>query len=236
MFAFGYHPSILTSFPNLCGGVILARDLRARTTPQPLQQAFLAEQHHVLARLGDTPLSELAPLIAWRSAFRTFGVDPTRYRSAVEALLRRLTKKGNIPSINTLVDLCNLISIRYCIPVAAFDVRALQGGITVHFASGDERFTPLGESYVEHPEPGEVIFSDERKLVIARRWCWRQSAESAARPDTSQAIITLEAQHNDGKQDVEAALEDMLSLLGKFTGGSYHFDILGTGGAYEISR
>jgi DNA/RNA-binding domain of Phe-tRNA-synthetase-like protein len=233
--AFGYHPNILATFPDLCGGVILARDLRAGSTPQSLQQAFMTEQRRVLERIGTTPLSELEPLAAWRSAFRTFGVDPTKYRSAVEALLRRLTKKGDIPSIHTLVDLCNLVSIRYSLPVAAFDVRDLQGGIQVRFAKGDEDFKPLGEAQIEHPEPGEVIFSDESRLVVARRWCWRQSAESAARQDTPEAIFTVEAQHRGGRRDVEAAVKDLLDLSSEYAGGSYRLDILGPGAAAEIS-
>jgi DNA/RNA-binding domain of Phe-tRNA-synthetase-like protein len=235
MLAFGYHPDILTSFPDLSGGVILARDLHAGATPQSLKEAFMSEQQCVLERIGDTPLSELVPLGAWRGAFRSFGVNPTKYRSAAEALLRRLTKKGDIPSINTLVDLCNLVSIRYSIPVAAFDVRHLRGGIKVHFASGAERFTPLGESQVEHPEPGEVIFSDESDLVVARRWCWRQSAESASRANTSEAVFTMEAQHPGGRQDVEAALGDMLALLDEYTGGDFRSNILGPDAASEIS-
>ena len=47
------------------------------------------------------------------------------------ALLRRLTKKGDIPSINAVVDICNLVSIRYALPVAAFDLAAITGGVTV---------------------------------------------------------------------------------------------------------
>ena len=35
---------------------------------------------------------------------RGFGVDPTQHRTAAEALLRRLTKKGDIPSINMIKD------------------------------------------------------------------------------------------------------------------------------------
>lgn len=234
MLAFGYHPDILTSFPDLTGGVILARDLHAGVTPKTLQEIFLSEQRRVLEQIGDTPLSDLEPLGAWRGAFRSFGVNPTKYRSAIEALLRRLTKKGDIPSINTLVDLCNLVSIRYSIPVAAFDVRHLRGGIKVHFAAGTERFTPLGESQVEHPEAGEVIFSDEDELVVARRWCWRQSTESAARADTSQAVFTLEAQHPGGHQDVESAMGDMRALLGEYTGGDFRSDVLSPGATSEI--
>src|SRR2546429_5507733 len=122
-------------------------------TPEGLLAAFQAEQQATLQRLGNTPLSQIPSLSAWRSAFRVFGVDPTQYRTAAEALLRRLTKKGDIPSINLLVDLGNLVSIRYALPVAVVDTRAIQGGILVHFADGSERWTNLGENEESHPEP-----------------------------------------------------------------------------------
>src|SRR5690242_6878115 len=174
MTAFCYHPDIVARYPNIIGGVILAEGMNNGPTPETLLVAYQAEQQATLRRIGETPLSQIPALAAWRGAFRGFGLDPTQYRSAAEALLRRLTKKGDIPSINTLVDLGNLVSIRYALPVAIFDTRAVQGTITVRFASGLERFTVLGEAEAEHPEPGEVIFADERDLVVARRWCWRQ--------------------------------------------------------------
>lgn len=193
-------------------------------TPEGLGQAYLDEQKKVLARIGSTPLSDIETLAAWRAAFRQFGVDPTQYRSAAEALLRRLTKKGDIPGINAIVDACNLVSIRYGLPIAAFDRRQLTGFITVRFAAGSERFTPLGEPTTEHPEAGEVIFSDEAGLVVARRWCWRQSDESAARQDTTQALFTIEAQHPGGKRVVEQAMEDLRALLSVYVGGEYQYD------------
>jgi len=189
--------------------------------PERLQQAYLAEQRRVLEKIGATPLSEIETLAGWRGAFRLFGVDPTQYRSAAEALLRRLTKKGDIPGINAIVDICNLVSIRYALPVAAIDLRAVQGKITVHFASGQEDFIPLGESAAEHPEPGEVIFSDEAALVVARRWCWRQSAESAAQESTQEALFTIEAQHGRGGEMVEQAFNDLQQLLVEYVGGEY---------------
>ena len=229
MLAFQYHQDVLERFPNICGGIILAQEITNRPTPADLAEAYLQEQRATLDRIGETPLSEIPTLHAWREAYRRFGVDPTKYRSAPEALLRRLTKKGNIPIKNCLVDLANLVSIRYALPVAAFDTRSLKGGITVHFADGSERFTPLFESQVEHPEPGEVIFSDETGLVAARRWCWRQADQSAAQPETRDAILTIEAMHAGGRGEVERALEDVLQLLGKYVGGNYTWDILGPG-------
>src|SRR5437016_13593232 len=206
MHIFQYHPDILTRYPQLVGGAILARKVTNGPTPARLQALYQAEQQRVLQRLGSTPLSQIESLAAWRRALRGFGVDPTQYRSASEALLRRLTKKGNIPSINLLVDLGNLVSIRYGLPVAVFETRTLRGTVTVHFADGSERYTTLGQNEVDHPEPGEVVFSDETGLVIARRWCWRQSNQSAAQADTTDAIITIEAQHTDGQREIAAAL------------------------------
>ncbi len=228
MSTFQYDKEILVRYPTTVGGVILAQDITNEPTPESLQAAYHAEQQAVLQRIGQTPLSQIASLAAWRSVFRSFGIDPTQYRSAAEALLRRLTKKGDIPSINTLVDIGNLVSIRYALPVAMFDTHILQGPVTVHFANGTERYTTLGQDEVEHPEVGEVIFSDETGLVIARRWCWRQSEQSAAQASTTNAIITVEAHHANGHQDVQVALNDLLELLRKYANGNFTFGILDT--------
>ena len=221
MLAFQYHPEIIQRYPQVVGGVILARGMNNGPTSESFKEIYLSEQQAVIARIGDTPLSELEPLVAWRSTFRAFGVNPTQYRSAVEALLRRLTKKGDIPSINAVVDICNLISIRYQVPVAAFDDRELTGPITVQFASGSEQFKPLFATEYEHPQAGEVIFADDAGLVVARRWCWRQSDESATREDTLAAVFTVEAQHPNGQEHIRNALTDLLQLLETYVGGEF---------------
>jgi DNA/RNA-binding domain of Phe-tRNA-synthetase-like protein len=223
---FQYEPAIVARYPEVTGGVLLVRGLENGTTSEELATAYQAEQQATLQRLGNKPLSQVESISAWRSAFSAFGVEPTKYRCAAEALLRRLTKKGDIPSINRLVDLGNLVSIRYALPVAVLDLRQIQGTVTVHFATGAERFTPLGVAEAEHPEPGEVIFSDEARVVQARRWCWRQSEQSAAQLDTTDVLITVEAQHKGGQATIDAALKDLQELLGRYAGGSQSCDVL----------
>lgn len=213
MVGFKYHDEILPRFPAVRGGVIHARGLSNGPSPGALLQAYEDEQSEVKQQIGDLPLAEIPSLAAWRRAFAAFGVKPTQYRNAAESLLRRLTKKGDIPSINTLVDMANLISIRHRMPVAVFDQASVTGSTTVHFAEGSERFTDLGSDTVSHPEEGEVVFADEAGLVSARRWCWRQSAQSAAGPETVQALITIEGQHDDAEADVQRATQDLLDLL-----------------------
>ncbi|MBN2470791.1 MAG: hypothetical protein JXN59_08715 [Anaerolineae bacterium] len=215
-----YDDALLAQFPTTRGGILVAEDVRNGPAPEGLAAAFVAEQAAVRERIGGRGLGELPSLAAWRGAYRSFGVEPTKYRCAAEALLRRLTKKGDIPGLNLLVDLGNLISIRYALPLAVFDVRDLSGALTIRLARGDERFTELGAAAPVSPEPGEVIFVDDSGLVYARRWCWRQSAKSAARADTRRVVITLEGHHAGAEADIRAGLDDLRALLAQYAGGA----------------
>jgi DNA/RNA-binding domain of Phe-tRNA-synthetase-like protein len=216
MGGFGYHREIIERFPGVRGSVIHATGLVNGTSSPEQRSAYEAAQKEVVGEIGDTPLSAIPSLEAWRRTFSSFGVKPTQYRNAAEALLRRLTKHGDVPSINSLVDMANMVSIRYRLPVAVCDQRAVSGMTTVRFATGDERFTDIGSGETTSPEPGEVVFVDDELLASARRWCWRQSAESAAGPQTEEAIFTIEAQHADGASDVQRAADDMIRLLDAF--------------------
>ena len=213
MALFRYDENVIDRFPGVVGGVIHATGVRNARTPSQLAAAFHEETLAVRTRIGEMPLSELPTLAAWRKVFRGFGVDPTQYRSAAEALLRRLTKQGELPSIGTLVDLANLVSIRYALPVAVFDRHGTSGGTIVRLAHGDEAWDDLGSSQTDHPEPGEVIFADDAGVVSARRWCWRQSAGSAAREATTEIVVTVEGHHETAERDVTRALADLEGLI-----------------------
>lgn len=223
---FQYSRQILTDFPFTVGGMIAINGLRNDAPSEALAAAYRDEQNAVIARIGETALSELPALAGWRATFRKFGVDPTQYRSAPEALLRRLTKKGDIPFINPLVDIGNLVSIRYALPVAVVDTRRVSGGITVRYADGDEPFSDHGQSQSVNPDPGEVVFTDDERRVVARRWCWHQSLESTTQPDTTDVLVTIEAQHADGRADVENAVTDFLTLARAYVGGTAQHAIL----------
>jgi DNA/RNA-binding domain of Phe-tRNA-synthetase-like protein len=222
---FQYHPAILTQYPAVQGGLLYVTGLQNGVTPAPLLEQYAAEQATVNTRLPES-LADLPSIAAWRGAFRQFGVNPTKVRCAAEALLRRLSKAGDIPSINTLVDIGNLVSIRYGLPVAIFDWRDVTGSVTVRPAVGNERFTELGADAPVAPEVDEVIFADETDMVLARRWCWRQSAESAARADTTTILVAIEAQHAAGAADVRAARIDLQALIATYCGGTIHSDQL----------
>ncbi len=211
---FSYSQPILERFPAVRARYLHATGVSNGPTPPPLAAAYAEAQRAASARLATTPLAEWPSIHAWRRAFSAFGVKPSQYRSAPESLLRRLEKQGEIPSISTLVDLGNLVSISYGLPVAVIDLATVRLPIEVRFAVGDEAFEDLGGEGVTHPEPGEVIFVDAAGVVVARRWCWRQSVPSATRPATTEVFIVTEALHDDAERDVAAAARRLEELMG----------------------
>lgn len=212
---FSYDADVVDRFPTIRAGVGHATGVDNQTPRPGLEAEFVAEQKATLSRIGCTPLSELVPITAWRRVFAGFGVKPTQYRNAAESLLRRLAKLGDIPSINPLVDIANLVSIRYALPVACFDLGGIQGSTTVTLASGDETFTDLGSDSPVSPEPGEVVFVDEAGVVSARRWCWRQSAQSATSSATTDVLIIVEGHHEGAEDDVRDAISDIGGLVSR---------------------
>jgi DNA/RNA-binding domain of Phe-tRNA-synthetase-like protein len=210
---FVYADALTERYPTIHAGVIHATGLTNGPSSAELLDEYTAEQRAASERLKATAIADLPSIAAWRRAFSQFGAKPTQYRSAAEALLRRLSKQGDIPTINTLVDIGNLISIRYAMPVAVFDLANIADSITVRFAAGDEHFTDLGANSSVSPDAGEVIFVDGDNVVSARRWCWRQSAQSATNKTTVEALIVIEGLHDAAGGDIEAALDDLTSLL-----------------------
>jgi DNA/RNA-binding domain of Phe-tRNA-synthetase-like protein len=208
-----YDDAIIERFPTIRAGVIRATRLSNGPSPPGLLEEYRGEQRAAAQRLEATAIADLPQVAAWRRVFAEFGAKPTRYRNAAEALLRRLSKHGDVPTVNALVDIGNLVSIRHVMPVAVFDRDRVTGAITVRFATGDEPFADLGSSDTLHPDPGEVVFVDGDGVVSARRWCWRQSAKSAIGLHTVEALIVVEGHHDTAGQDVESALGDLASLL-----------------------
>jgi DNA/RNA-binding domain of Phe-tRNA-synthetase-like protein len=210
---FAYDDAVAQRFPTIRAGVIHASRLANGLSPPELLEAYRAEQQAASERLKATAIADLPQVAAWRRVFTRFGAKPTQHRNAAEALLRRLAKHGDIPTINTLVDIGNLVSIRYAMPVAVFDQANIAGSTTVRLATGAELFTDLGSTDIVHPDPGEVIFVDSEGVVSARRWCWRQSAQSATSTTTACALFVVEGHHDTARRDVESALTDFTSLL-----------------------
>lgn len=198
--AFRHSPLVLERFPEL-----RAASIHLVGIDPELSFASAVDRHQAQAkaRLVQQSEGEFLEIQAWRRAFSRMGLKPTQYRSAPEALLRRLRTDGHLPALHPLIDLCNALSAAFALPVAVFDRKMIVGTLEVRPASGHERFRSFSGDE-EHPDPGEIIFVDEADIAHARRWCHRQSIASAVSAGTTSAFIVAETMQDGGEAVLEA--------------------------------
>ena len=206
---FSHAPEIWRGFPELAAGVACVSGVQEHMS---VDAAVARYVERAFSRLRSGSESDLPPIQAWRRAFARMALKPTQYRCASEALLRRLRKEGSLPRLHPLVDLCNAMSAAYAIPMAVFDLAHVSGALEVRRADGDEDCLAFGGEH-ERPDIGEVVFADTQRRVHARRWCNRQSAWSAIRPETAEALIVAEAMHDSGARDVRDLIDTLVAEL-----------------------
>lgn len=224
-YRFGYPDDFLAKFPTVVGGAAFALNIDNLSDETAAEGLLRAQEEAVRASFASTPLSSHPHISSWRAAFSSFGVKPTQYRSAIEALLRHVTKRGNVPHINKLVDLCNYVSMKHVLPVAAYDLDHISGPVVVRLAKGDEPFLPLYGKEVEYPKPGEVAFTDDEG-ALSRRWTWRQSDRAKSTPQTRNALLTIEGVNDIKRTAVEATIEELVSLVREYCGGEVSWSMV----------
>ncbi|AKJ08715.1 hypothetical protein ABB07_01265 [Streptomyces incarnatus] len=212
--AFHIAPAVAEAFPGTLIALVTATGVRGRE-PWPHTATALEELEQRLADGAWQPADETDPRIdAWHTAYRSFGTNPRRIRPSVDALGRRMAKKGSLPRINTAVDSYNAVSVRHALPAGAFDLDRVTGDVDIRHADGTESFTPLGEpGTVENPKPGEVIYADTTG-VLTRHWNHRDAHRTRVTEDSTHVAFVLETLHPDRDGDLLGlAAEELQSLL-----------------------
>ena len=158
------------------------------------------------------PVDQLPHVASWREAYRAFGAKPQRTRNSVEALMRRA--ESGLPRVNRLTDLYNAISVLHQLPVGGEDLNRYVGAPRLKRAVGNEPFetTANGDDVVEHPDAGEVVWTDAFG-VTCRRWNWRQSTRTQLRGDTTAALFILDAIDPMTDRALHAAADDLTREL-----------------------
>ncbi|MFC6063065.1 B3/B4 domain-containing protein [Streptomyces ochraceiscleroticus] len=214
MSAFILSFAVADAFPDTLIALVTATGLRGHES-WPDTAAALADLERQLADGAWQPADETDPRIeAWHTAYRSFGTNPRRIRPSVDALGRRMAKKGTLPRINPAVDSYNAVSVRHGLPAGAFDLDQVTGDVEIRYADGSEEFTPLGEpENVENPKPGEIIYADTTG-VLTRHWNHRDAHRTRVTEDSTRVTFVLETLRatRDGHL-LKTAAEELQGLL-----------------------
>ncbi len=134
--------------PNFVGACVEAQ---VKNSPYcaELWQEINALGEHYREVLSTETLKAISGIEATRRVYRACGKDPSRYRPAAEALIRRQLKGKDLYQIDTLVDLVNLASIRYGYSIGGFDADKFQGDtLTLGVGREGEPYEGIGRGMI----------------------------------------------------------------------------------------
>ncbi len=220
-------PEFSAKFPEYVRGVVIARNLDNTREHADLIALLRAAEQNIRADsvLVKNP-AEHPRIASWRDAFRRFGARPADDRPSIDALLRRVAKGSEVPYINTLVALMNLVPLKFLLPCGGDDLDQVVGDFGLKIASGTEAYTPFNNpSVIEHPEPGEVILADANK-VMCRKWIWRQGDQTKLLPTTRNVQINIDILPPATRAEGEQAARALGEWITQFCGGQVEYALL----------
>lgn len=122
--------------------------------------------HTVLSQVQKTiegkQWNEIPGVKGSRAAYKAFGRNPGRYRVFSEALLRRVRRGDALYTINSVVDVNNLLSIESGLSVGSYDLDQIHGTITFRKAEKGEGYTGIGKDFLDMENM--LVLADEEGI------------------------------------------------------------------------
>lgn len=172
------------------------------------------------SELTTESLKEIPSIAATRRVYKACGKDPSRYRPASEALIRRVLQGKELYRLNTLVDLVNLASIAYGYSIGGFDADKFEGDtLTLGIGREGEPYEGIGRGMLNIQ--GLPVYRDEKGGVGTPT----SDNERTKMTEETRHLVVLINGYDGNEQRVRENAEYIQTLLRKYSqsdGGTYY--------------
>ena len=103
-------------------------------------------------------------LVTWREAFALEGMKVRDFRPSIDALVKRIQADKPFGSINKIVDIGTIVSLKFVLPAGAHPILSDTQTVSMERASGEE----IDVSFDGKTEPvpkGEIVLKDRKSVV-----------------------------------------------------------------------
>jgi DNA/RNA-binding domain of Phe-tRNA-synthetase-like protein len=176
-----FDPYVQQALPHVLLGLlkatIEATSIQARERAPGLSAMLDELCEHLRFQYQGKAAVDRPEIAATRRAYRAIGDDPTRYRPANEALLRRVLshraisaletgrqveRSSGIPFVHTAVDIHTYVSLESGFAIGCYDAAKLAGPITLRRGHPGERYIPIGKPEVD--ATNRLVLADEHGI------------------------------------------------------------------------
>jgi len=196
----------------------------ARVVNSPYSEALWREIDALCRKyrgeLTTESLKEMASISATRRVYKACGKDPSRYRPASEALIRRALQGKELYRLNTLVDLVNLASIAFGYSIGGFDAEKFAGDtLTLGIGREGEPYEGIGRGMLNIQ--GLPVYRDAKGGVGTPT---SDNERTKISEHTSHLVVLVNG-YDGNEQRVRENAEYIQDLLRKYCqsdGGTYY--------------
>lgn len=139
-------------------GWLEAGTVRTQPAPEGLSEQLRSVTGSLARSLTVEAVAEKETVRAVRAMFRSWGLDPSKYRPSSEALLRRVAQGKGLYQISNIVDIVNLGSIETAWPYGCYDRERIDPPVTMRLGARGEKYEGIGRR-VWHLE-GRPVLAD----------------------------------------------------------------------------
>lgn len=150
-------------------------------------------------------------IVAWREAFKVVGIKASDFRPSIDALVRRILNDKPLGSINPIVDVGTIVSLKYLLPAGVHPLLHDSKEIILRPAASSE-FVVTQDGKSEQVPQGEVVLVDTGR-VATRRWAWRQTELSRIDATTRDLYMNIDALGCIDDNTLQAAIANTQKLI-----------------------
>lgn len=205
-------------FPSVSIGVAVIKGVSIEKTNPELErekEALLKS----MESLTTEQLGKYPEVVAYRKLYKEMGVDWHSRRPSPEALLRRVSLKKGLYTINTCVDAYNLIVIKHRVSIGAFDLDTLQMPTILRFPKQGEEILLLGDSEPTKYSEKELAYFD-KVGGFNIDFNFRDAQRTAVQIHTKNLYINVDGIYDITPQMVERSLKEACDVIIKYCGGT----------------
>jgi DNA/RNA-binding domain of Phe-tRNA-synthetase-like protein len=204
---------------GLRAGAIVFWNVQIAASPPNLRADIAREVQAIRKSFASIAEVRSCPeVVAFQELHRQVSVNPRKEQSSVERLLLLAFKRGQLSTVNNLVDAYNLVSLRSRCSLGAHDLDALALPVTLRLLTGRESFTPLGGSDPTPAIAGEYGYVDAGDRLLCRLDV-RQADFSKVTERTRNVLLIVEGTAAHAPDVLCRAFDEVIQEVKRWCGG-----------------
>lgn len=150
---------IQSKIPGLKLGVLSASEFEVKKNSDFVHRKFIELEAFIKNKFSEYAPSIDPTISAVRRMYRRIGWEPTQYRPSSEAMIRRFLKDKGLYRINNAVDLGNVVSTHFHLPMGLYDMDKISGSILIDVGKEGEEYQGISKSVIH--ANGKLILRDD---------------------------------------------------------------------------